>query len=109
MAAAPFEKKATCPGGGPQGAEDKKTHVRVKKLTFWQKAVLTAGIIMLGGIPAALMALGSVPNRPPQPFSQSKASVISNTAPILPEASTNKPQKDYFRPAMNLQSRGKDE
>ena len=102
MSAAPFEKKAPdVVEKAPQQAPEK----RVQKLTFWQKTVLTAGIIVIGGVPSALLTMGSVPARPPQALSSSGASVMSNTAPIQMGACMAPATKDQYKPTMNLQNR----
>ncbi len=104
MAAAPFEKNATDSERKPPEVENKKAPERVKKLTFGQRMVLAAGIITLGGIPAALMTLGSVPERRPQTQSQNGAAVMSNTTPQF-EACTVPAPKNDFKPTMNAQNR----
>lgn len=101
MASAPFEKNANGLAGKPQGV---KTHARARGLTAWQKAVLTAGIISLGGVPAALMIVGSVPKSHPHSFSQNGAAIMSNSPPTQVGA-CSVPQRDDFKPTMKLQNR----
>jgi len=99
MAAAPFEKQV------PDVV--KKAPERVRKLTFSQKAVLAAGIIVLGGAPAALLTIGSVRVQPPQTYYSSQPAVMSNTSPFQLEACTAPSSREELKPTMSIQHREK--
>ena len=100
MAAALFEKQV------PDVV--KKAPERVKELTFRQKAVLAAGMIVLGGGPAALLAMGSARTPPPQTYYSSQSAVMSNTRPIQLEACAVPSSKEELKPTMNSQNKGKE-
>jgi len=100
MAAAPFEKQS------PDVV--KKAPERVKKLTFRQAVVLTASIIVLGGLPGAICTLGSVRTPPPQTYSSEQAAVMSNTDQAHLEACVAPVSTDDAKPTMNAQNKGKE-
>jgi len=100
MAAAPFEKQV------PDVVT--KAPERVRKLTYRQKAVLTASIIILGGIPGAILTMGSVPTSPRQTYSSDRAEVMSNNAPAYMEACRVPVSVDELKPTMNTQNKAKE-
>ena len=100
MAAAPFEKQVP-------DVVKKAPEQRVRKLTFGQRAVLTASIIALG-LPGAILTMGSVRIPPPQTYSTEKAAVMSNNAPSHMEAYRVPAYLDESKPTMNTQHKAKE-
>lgn len=93
--------------GAARGAAKKRT-ARAPKLTFRQKAVLFAGIVVLGGVPGFLCASGSV-QRSSEPLpAERQAAVMADRAKIPANACIPGIQAAEFQPpTMNIPARVK--